>query len=170
MVLRPTGHISETFPQASLLALHGKKTKPNTTKVRIRQSKEMYHNTKQTQATKARFSRNLRYPAWKRSGSVLNGKDKQGRRLVRKNRKTEEKGTTGEVYDINKQTIHIAPKSKIESRAHYAPEPARPGLPANRLTISYRRVPNADIQTHTRATSASACDARRKAVHGHRHD
>ena len=33
------------------------------------------------------------------------------------------KRTSGEEYDIKKQTI--APKSKIESRAHYAPEPAR---------------------------------------------
>jgi len=30
---------------------------------------------------------------------------------------------TEDVNDINKQTIHIVPKSKIESRAHYAPEP-----------------------------------------------
>ena len=30
-----------------------------------------------------------------------------------------------EAYNINKQTIYIAPKSKIESRAHYDPEPAR---------------------------------------------
>ena len=35
------------------------------------------------------------------------------------------KRITGEAYDVNKQTIYIAPKSKIESRAHYAPEPAQ---------------------------------------------
>jgi len=29
-----------------------------------------------------------------------------------------------EAYNINKETIYTAPKSKIESRAHYAPEPA----------------------------------------------
>jgi len=34
------------------------------------------------------------------------------------------KKESGEAYDINKQTIHTAPKSKIESRMHYAPEPA----------------------------------------------
>ena len=33
------------------------------------------------------------------------------------------KRISGKAYDINKQTIYIAPKSKIESRAHYAPEP-----------------------------------------------
>ena len=33
------------------------------------------------------------------------------------------KSTSGEAYDINKRTIYIAPKSKIESRVHYAPEP-----------------------------------------------
>ena len=40
--------------------------------------------------TKTRFSRLLQHPAWKRSG---------------------------EAYDANKQTIYIAPKSKMESRA-----------------------------------------------------
>jgi len=35
-------------PQANLLAWYGK-TKPNTTKAHIYQSKEMYNNTKQTQ-------------------------------------------------------------------------------------------------------------------------
>ena len=34
------------------------------------------------------------------------------------------KRISGEAYDINKQTIYIAPKSKNESRAHYTPEPA----------------------------------------------
>jgi len=33
------------------------------------------------------------------------------------------KRITEEAYDINKQTIYIVPKSKIESRVHYAPEP-----------------------------------------------
>jgi len=34
--------VSETFPQANLLAWYGKN---NTTKAHIRQSKEMYYNT-----------------------------------------------------------------------------------------------------------------------------
>jgi len=38
---------------------------------------------------------------------------------------SEEIRICGEAYDINKQTIYIVPISKIESRAHYAPEPAR---------------------------------------------
>jgi len=38
--------ISETFAQVNLLAWYGKETKPNTTKARIHQSKEMYYNTK----------------------------------------------------------------------------------------------------------------------------
>jgi len=35
------------------------------------------------------------------------------------------KRITGKAYDMNKETIYmyIVPKSKIESRAHYAPEP-----------------------------------------------
>ena len=37
--------------------------------------------------------------------------------------KSEEKRINGQAYDRNKQTIYIAPKSKIESRADYAPEP-----------------------------------------------
>jgi len=39
--------------------------------------------------------------------------------------KSEEKRTSGEAYDINKQTIYIVPKSKIESREHYDPKPAQ---------------------------------------------
>jgi len=33
--------------------------------------KELYNNTKQTQKTKARFSRLLRHPAWKWRGPIL---------------------------------------------------------------------------------------------------
>jgi len=33
------------------------------------------------------------------------------------------KRISGEAYDIGKQTIDIAPKSKIESRVHYALQP-----------------------------------------------
>jgi len=55
--------------QANLLAWYGK-TKPNTTKAHIHQSKEMY-NTKQTQKTKARFSRLLQHPARKWRGPIL---------------------------------------------------------------------------------------------------
>jgi len=49
---------------------------------------------------------------------MSNGADKTG--------KGEEKKISGEAYDINKQTIYIAPKakSKTESREHYVPEPA----------------------------------------------
>jgi len=47
-VLYPTRHTTGYFgdvPQANLLAWYGK-TKPNTTKARIHQSKQMYYNTK----------------------------------------------------------------------------------------------------------------------------
>jgi len=54
-------------PQANLLACYGK-TKPNTTKALIQQSKEMYYDTKKT---KARFSRLLRHPYWKRRWPIL---------------------------------------------------------------------------------------------------
>jgi len=45
---------------------------------------------------------------------ISKGGDKQG--------EIKEKRISGYAYDINKQTIYIAPKSKIESGAHYAPE------------------------------------------------
>ena len=66
----------------------------------------MYYNTKQTQKTKARFSRLLRYVAWKSSGSILRRKDKKGRRQVRKSK---QKRISGKAYNINKQTIHTHP-------------------------------------------------------------
>jgi len=46
---------------------------------------------------------------------ISNGGDKKG--------KSQEKRLSGEAYDMNKQTIYIALKSSIESRAHYALEP-----------------------------------------------
>ena len=43
--------------------------------------------------TKARSSRILRHPAWKRSGSVLKGKDKWGRWVRKKWRKNDKRGS-----------------------------------------------------------------------------
>jgi len=37
---------------------------------------------------------------------------------------SEEKRISGEAYDVNEQTVYIAPKAKISSRVHYALEPA----------------------------------------------
>jgi len=48
LILRPTRHKISHFgdvPEANLLAWYGK-TKPNTTKAHIHQSKQMYYNTK----------------------------------------------------------------------------------------------------------------------------
>jgi len=50
---------------------------------------------------------------------ISKGGDKYGKG------KSEEKRTSGKAYNINKQKIYIVPKSKIESRAHYSPEPGR---------------------------------------------
>jgi len=44
----------------------------------------------------------------------------------------EKKRISGEACNINKQTVYIAPKSKIESRAHYVPEPHGSKQPLNR--------------------------------------
>ena len=55
LVLRPTRHKTGHFgdvPQANLLAWYGK-TKRNTTKARIHQSKEMYYNAEKTQKLKS---------------------------------------------------------------------------------------------------------------------
>jgi len=54
------------------------------------------------------------------NGAGLFSKEKTSKRVGR-----EEKRANGEAYDRNKQTIYKAPKSKIESRAHYAPEPTQ---------------------------------------------
>ena len=72
-VLRPTQHKIGQFgdtPQANILAWYGK-TKPNTTKAHIHQSKEVTTTQNITQKTKARFSRLLRHPAWKQRGPIL---------------------------------------------------------------------------------------------------
>jgi len=50
-------HVS---PGANLLVRRSGKNKPNTTKARIHQPKEIHRNTKLTQKTKARFSHLLR--------------------------------------------------------------------------------------------------------------
>ena len=75
VILRPTrhkiGHFRDISPSQSI-GLVWKKTKPNTTKAHIHQWKKCTT----TQKTKATFSRLLRHPAWKRSGSILKGKDK----------------------------------------------------------------------------------------------
>jgi len=51
------------------LAWYGR-TKPNTTKAQIYQSKEMYYKIKHKK-TKARFSRLLQHLDWKRRGPIL---------------------------------------------------------------------------------------------------
>ena len=37
--------------------------------------------------------------------------------------KVKKKRISGKAYDINKQTIYIVPKSKLDARAHYARSP-----------------------------------------------
>jgi len=48
-----------------------KKTKPNTTKACIQQSKEQYYNRHETQKPKARYSRLLQHQAWKWRQPIL---------------------------------------------------------------------------------------------------
>jgi len=62
------GHFGDV-PQANLLAWYGK-TKPNTTKAHIHQSKECTTTQNKHRKTKAMFSRLLRHPAWKRTGAL----------------------------------------------------------------------------------------------------
>jgi len=83
------------------------KTKPNTTKARIHQSKEMHYNTiKINKKLKPVLGCLLRHPAWKRSGSILKGKDKEGK--VKKK---------GQIPYKQANNLHSA---EIESKAHYA--------------------------------------------------
>jgi len=63
---------------------------------------------------------------------------------------SEEIRICGEAYDINKQTIYIVPISKIESRAHYAPEPAW-GVIKAVLTCMACRTGGTSVHTHTTA-------------------
>jgi len=80
----------------------------------------MHYNTKQTQKTKAWFS--CFYSIWRGNGvglfskeKITKGGDKKGKR-----RKKDKSGSTQ-----YKQASNIySAKSKIESRAHYAMEPA----------------------------------------------
>ena len=93
--------ISETFPP-----WYGKI-------LNLTQQKHAFTNQKKcntTHKTKAKFSRLLRHQAWKRSGSILKGvREAISKKKVKKKDKWR-------IYDINKQTIYIAPKSKIESK------------------------------------------------------
>ena len=99
------------------------KTKPNTTKACIRQSKEKYYN--QNKHKKLKPGLVAFYNIWPGNEAGLFSKEKMSNGAD-KTGKGEEKKISGEAYDINKQTIYIAPKakSKTESREHYVPEPA----------------------------------------------
>jgi len=61
------------------------------------------------------------------NGAGLFSKEKISIREEIIKEKVKKKMISGEAYDISKQTIglYIAPKSKIESRAHFAPEPRK---------------------------------------------
>ena len=96
------------------MAWYGK-TKPSTTKACNHQPNE-----------KLKPGYSAFYDIWPGNGADLfskkkisKGGDKYGKG------KSAEKRTSGKAYNINKQKIYIVPKSKIESRAHYSPEPGR---------------------------------------------
>ena len=127
-----TSHSTQTtsfrrcFPQANLLALYGKT-------LNLTQHKHGFANKKkctttQTQKITARFSRLFRHPAWKRSGFIFS-KEK-----ISKGRNKKKVKKKGQAYDINKQTTNTAPKTKIESRVHYATKPAQ-GQFSSSLTV-----------------------------------
>ena len=68
--------ISETFPQVNLLAWYGKKLNLTQQKRAFTNQKKCITTQNKHQKNKARFSRLLRHAAWKRSGSILKGKEK----------------------------------------------------------------------------------------------
>jgi len=82
MVVRPTrheiGHFGDVSPKPD--SWPGIEKKLNLTQQKHAFANQMKRITKQNQHknTEARLSLLLRHPAWKRSGSVLNGKDKKG--------------------------------------------------------------------------------------------
>jgi len=55
---------------------------------------------------------------------VYSQRERQVREEISKE-KVKKKRISVEAYDINKQTIYIVQKSKMEPRAHYVPEPGR---------------------------------------------
>ena len=88
------------------------KTKPNTTKACIHQSKEMYYNTEKQKPGL------VLYGIRPGNGAGLFSKEKISKGGDEE--KAKKKRIRGETYNINMQTIYTAPKSKIESRVHYA--------------------------------------------------
>jgi len=121
VVLHPTrhkiGHFGVVSPSQSL-GLVWKKTKPNT-------KKHAFTNQKKCTTTQNKLKPGLIafYDIRPGNGAGLSSKEKI-REEIKNLEKSEEKRINGQAYDRNKQTIYIAPKSKIESRADYAPEPA----------------------------------------------
>jgi len=114
VVLRPTRHkIGRHFRDVSPSQ---SQTKPNTTKTRIHQSKKC--TTTQNKHKKLKPGLVAFYDIQPGNGAGLFSKGKIS------NEKVKKKGC-GEAYDINKQRMYIVPKSKIEPRLHYAPEPAQ---------------------------------------------
>ena len=95
-------------------------------KLNLKQQEHTFTNQKKCTTTqkihkKIKPNRLIRHPASKRSGFILKGKvrEKISKEKVKKKR------ISGEVYDINKQTIYTALTLKQESRAHYALQPAQ---------------------------------------------
>jgi len=83
-------------------------------KLNLTRQKHAFTNQKKCattqKKTKARLGCPIQHPAWKSLG------------LFSKEKISEEKRISGETYDINKQTIYTASKSKIESGTHSALE------------------------------------------------
>ena len=84
-------------------------------KLNLTQEKHALTNQKKctTQKTKASYSRLLRQPAWKRSGSTLKGKDKQGKSEVKRMWESFDKRAKMHTYTV--------PKSKKTNQQRIAP-------------------------------------------------
>jgi len=92
-------------------------------KLNLTQQKHTFTNQKKCTTTqKSQVHRLLRHLLGNAAGLFSKEKISKG-----KEEKVKKKRIEGEACNINKQTIYIAPKSKIESRAHYSPEAARDG-------------------------------------------
>jgi len=111
--------ISETFPQANLLAWYGKKLNLTQQKHAFTNHKNVLQHKINTKKLKPGLVAFYDIRPGNREGLVSKEKTSRGRD---KQGKSEEKTIRGEAYDINKQTMYIAPKSKIKPRAPLSPQ------------------------------------------------
>jgi len=100
-------------------------------KLNLTQEKHALANQKKcttTQKTKASYSRLLRQPAWKRSGSTLKGKDKQGKTEVKRMWESFDKRAKMHTYTVPKSKKKLINSALRPSKAQSPHGAMRCGL------------------------------------------